>query len=89
MLLEQRNCLFDGQCVFDAEDAAAASLEAVQVGTASEGFAEVTGECTDICSLAACHPDGRFGQSEGGVVGHIDSAGGRTCFPVSLGGCWL
>ena len=53
---ERCNRLFYGECVFDAEDAASAALERVEVGAAAEGFAEVAGECADIGSFAAGHP---------------------------------
>jgi hypothetical protein len=65
------NGLFDGQGIFDAEYAASAALEAVEVGSAAEGFAQVTGECADIGPFAAGHPDFSARQSQCGIVSDI------------------
>ena len=45
---EEGDCLLDRECVFYAEDAAAAALEGVEVGSGAEGFSEVAGECADV-----------------------------------------
>ena len=63
------------QCILNAEDAAAAALQAVQVGSAAESLSEVTGEGADICAFRASHTHHSTRQSKGRVVGHIDSAG--------------
>ena len=68
---EESDSLFYRQGVFDAEDAAAAALKAVEVSSASQCLSQVTGECPDICAFAACHTDLGAWKSQSGVVRHI------------------
>lgn len=65
LIVEEGYRLFDSQGVLYTEDSASAALEAVQMGSAAEGFSKIAGECTDIGALAACHPDHSPWQSEG------------------------
>lgn len=51
------DCLLYAECVFYAEDAAAAALKGVEMGSGAEGLAKVTGECTDVGAFAAGHAD--------------------------------
>ena len=74
LVCEEGDGLLDGQGVFYAEYAAAAALEAVQMGSAAERFTEVAGECTYISAFAAGHPYLGAWKPEGRVVCHIDSA---------------
>ena len=57
--------LFDGKCIFDAEDAAAAALEAVKMCSAAERFAKVACKCAYICTFAAGHAYFSAWTSEG------------------------
>ena len=41
------------------------------MGTASEGFSQVTGECADICAFAAGDPDVCTREAQCGVVCHV------------------
>ena len=63
--------MIDGQGVFYAEYAAAAALQAVEMGAASKSFTQIAGKCAYICAFAAGHPHDSARQPESGVVGHI------------------
>ena len=65
LIVEDGYRLFDGQGVLYAENAALTALQTVKVSSAAEGFSKIAGECTDIGTLAACHPDHSPWQSEG------------------------
>ena len=71
LVRKESDGLLDGQGVFNAEDAAAAALEAVEMGSGAEGFSEVTGECSDVCALAACHSDRCARESKCRVVRYV------------------
>ena len=70
-IVQEGDRLIYCECILNAEYAAAAALEAVQMGSAFKGFAKVTGECTDICALAACHSEHGTGQAQCGVVRYV------------------
>ena len=68
---QQCDGLIDGERVLYTEVSAAASLQTVQMSAASEGLAKVTGECADVCTLAACHSHHGTRQSQPRIVGDV------------------
>ena len=63
-----------GKGILHSEDAASASLKGVQMGSASQCLAKVTGKGSYIGSFAAGHSYYGSRQSQCRIVGHIDAA---------------
>ena len=57
-----------------AEDAAAAALERVEMGSRAQRLAQVAREGTHVSALAAGHPDYSPRQSQSRIVSDIDPA---------------
>ena len=71
--VQQGYGLIDAQGVLDAEIAATASLEGIQMCSAAQFLSQVAGKGPDICPLAAGHADDSSRQSQGGVVSDVYS----------------